>query len=339
MPPLDAGRARALNADRAKLPGARALASPRAWRAWLQAHAMATRPDTPIRLETLKLRPGRRLTVRMHVGRSTFYVKVYRPERARSVEAKYLGLARLLAGVRDLRLPRLRAADPDLGIVVWESFGGTALLPTSSPGAFRRVGRVLARVHATRLPAERIWTPARELEVLAERLADAPAATRSLAPVVASRLTGTARPRTIHRDFYADQVLIGRRRGPVAILDWDDATLGPPALDVGNALAHLELAGLRAPRLARRLPDLRRAFLDGYRTASKKNSEGAWRIWEGAALLRLSGLAWSRRRGRDPVERGPSMSMATTREEAELLAGLAEQRLGGGKRGGRRRGR
>ena len=54
------------------------------------------------------------------------------------------------------------------------------------------------------------------------------------------------RPATVvHRDLYEEQVLLGER---VGLIDLDDAALGPPELDVGNLLAHLDLLELRTKR-------------------------------------------------------------------------------------------
>jgi hypothetical protein len=47
----------------------------------------------------------------------------------------------------------------------------------------------------------------------------------------------------------------------VALIDLDDAALGPPELDVGNLLAHIELLELRR---GRDLGDGKRALLAAY---------------------------------------------------------------------------
>ena len=48
------------------------------------------------------------------------------------------------------------------------------------------------------------------------------------------------------------------------MVDLDDAAAGPPELDVGNLIAHLELLGLRGGRSLTNEID---ALLDGYATA------------------------------------------------------------------------
>jgi aminoglycoside phosphotransferase (APT) family kinase protein len=49
----------------------------------------------------------------------------------------------------------------------------------------------------------------------------------------------------VHRDLYEEQLLIGNR---VGLIDLDDAALGPPELDLGNLLAHVDLLALRNGR-------------------------------------------------------------------------------------------
>ena len=47
----------------------------------------------------------------------------------------------------------------------------------------------------------------------------------------------------MHRDLYEEQLLAGERIG---LIDLDDAALGPPELDLGNLLGHVELLALSA---------------------------------------------------------------------------------------------
>ncbi len=51
----------------------------------------------------------------------------------------------------------------------------------------------------------------------------------------------------VHRDLYEEQVLLDED-GAVGLIDLDDAALGPPELDLGNLLAHLDLLALRTGR-------------------------------------------------------------------------------------------
>jgi Ser/Thr protein kinase RdoA (MazF antagonist) len=90
------------------------------------------------------------------------------------------------------------------------------------------------------------------------------------------------RPVTVvHRDLYEEQVLLGRR---VGLIDLDDAGLGPPELDIGNLLAHLDLLELGAERpLDRAL----QALLDGYTAVRRLDEE----LLERCRVLARLGLA------------------------------------------------
>ena len=71
----------------------------------------------------------------------------------------------------------------------------------------------------------------------------------------------------VHRDLYEEQIVLGDQ---VGLIDLDDAALGPPELDVGNLLAHLDLLELRS---GEDLDRARRAFLAGYSTAVRLDPE------------------------------------------------------------------
>jgi aminoglycoside phosphotransferase (APT) family kinase protein len=71
-------------------------------------------------------------------------------------------------------------------------------------------------------------------------------------------------PVLLHRDFYGKQALIDRQ-GRVGLLDFDTLAVGEAALDLANALVHLELRGLQqhcSPRTARTAAI---GLLEGYR--------------------------------------------------------------------------
>jgi Ser/Thr protein kinase RdoA (MazF antagonist) len=63
----------------------------------------------------------------------------------------------------------------------------------------------------------------------------------------------------IHRDLYEEQVMLDAL---VGLIDLDDAAAGPPELDLGNLLAHLDF---RYPADGWRTPQkLEAALLEGY---------------------------------------------------------------------------
>src|SRR5207247_5792891 len=72
--------------------------------------------------------------------------------------------------------------------------------------------------------------------------------------------TATPKPTTcgIHRDFYADQVIVDGER--LFLLDFDLYCEGDPALDIGNFLGHITEQGLRTLSGAGALADLEGAM-------------------------------------------------------------------------------
>jgi hypothetical protein len=84
--------------------------------------------------------------------------------------------------------------------------------------------------------------------------------------------------------LYEKQVLLG---DDVGLIDLDDSALGPPELDVGNLLSHLELL---ARRSGRDLGPMGTAFLDGYLTAGASLDAALLTRCRTLSLLRLACL-------------------------------------------------
>ncbi|MFQ5570226.1 MAG: phosphotransferase [Rhodothermales bacterium] len=115
-----------------------------------------------------------------------------------------------------------------------------------------RIAEALHKLHRHGPLPKRRHTLDDELRILHERLSLTaqrhPRWTHRLDRVLhaCERLAATLpdpAPGPIHRDFYADNVLIGEDR--VYLLDFDLYGLGDPALDVGNFLGHLTEQSLR----------------------------------------------------------------------------------------------
>jgi aminoglycoside phosphotransferase (APT) family kinase protein len=203
---------------------------------------------TPMSLEELKNKPGRRRTLRALGPTGTVIVKLYASDRAATVAAR---IAALNTGPPEPTLPRLLWVEPAKHIVVLSEVPGRplreALLAGHAPDC-RRAGEALGAWHRawrSRSPAElRRHTVERELEILERRAERAPAAVGRAVRSLARDLSAPwPCPTVIHRDLYEEQVLLGER---VGLIDLDDAALGPPELDVGNLLAHVQLLSLRS---------------------------------------------------------------------------------------------
>jgi Ser/Thr protein kinase RdoA (MazF antagonist) len=217
----------------------------------------------PLALEELKRKPGRRRTLRAVGPKRTAIVKEYRSERAPIVAARVGALA---AGPPEPAVPEVLYEDPSLRLVVLSEVVGSPLrdaLLLEDLARCSRAGAALGAWHAFWLgaapPPLAPHTCERELEILrrwADR-ADAKIARR--VKRAASSLSAEWPVATVvHRDLYEDQVLLGER---VGLIDLDDAALGPPELDVGNLLAHVELLELRTGRSFAPAVD---ALLSGY---------------------------------------------------------------------------
>jgi thiamine kinase-like enzyme len=97
---------------------------------------------------------------------------------------------------------------------------------------------------------------------------------------------GDAEQAPSHRDFYDKQVLLAN--GRATLIDFDTYCMADPALDLGNFLAHLELARRQGLMPADGLHD---AFLEGYRRTAGTLPKGARvAVYEAASLLRLACL-------------------------------------------------
>jgi Ser/Thr protein kinase RdoA (MazF antagonist) len=147
-------------------------------------------------------------------------------------------------------MPRVLLCDAERRVVVLSYVPGAPLSEAVLAGdreACVRAGLALGVWHdfwEGRAPRFlRRHTSEREMEVLEARARALP---RAEAETVL-RLAGGLRPdwghpTVVHRDLYEEQILVGERIG---LIDLDDAAAGPPELDVGNLLAHLELRALR----------------------------------------------------------------------------------------------
>lgn len=129
----------------------------------------------------------------------------------------------------------------------------TGLLPgAGGEDLARRISEAARKVHESDVPTERTHTMDDELEILHERLPRVargePAWEGRIARLLEAcdRLGGgvrKAQPRGIHRDFYADQVIVNE--DGLHLIDFDLYCLGDPALDIGNFLGHLTEQALR----------------------------------------------------------------------------------------------
>jgi hypothetical protein len=241
----------------------------------------------PVALQVLKEKPGRRRTLRAIGTRRSAIVKVYASTRAPTVAAR---LAALADGPPEPRVPKvLLVAPPERTVVLSEVPGRPLrdLLLAGDVDASRRAGRAVGRWHlAWKLRRPRVLhehTVERELTILEQRAAAAGAPT---AQTVRAATAELAEPwpcsTVVHRDLYEDQIVLSER---VGLIDLDDAAWGPPELDVGNLLAHIQLMALRT---GRDLEPMSGEFLAGYADSGAPLSRDRLERCRRLALLRLA---------------------------------------------------
>ena len=158
--------------------------------------------------------------------------------------------------------------------------------------AVREAGELLAALHGqgplklpTTTPEAQLAALSKlpaELAALSPQLADQ---TRDLVANALSLYGKLDRPITsLHGDFTPDQILTGDR---VALIDFDNAVLGPAEQDLGTFLAHLEKAGCDGrldPAAAQCLFD---ELLTAYRSAGGQVDTSAVSVYAVVGILKL----------------------------------------------------
>lgn len=157
-----------------------------------------------------------------------------------------------------------------------------------------RIAAAAHKLHAAGVPAGRRHTMVDELRIIHERLGmlatTMPRWERQLDRVVRAcgGLAADVPPPLwcgIHRDLYADQIVVAGER--MYLVDFDLFCEGDPGLDIGNFLGHLVEHGLRTPRdrdaLAERHAELEEHFVELAGTATR----AAIRAYTTLTLVRL----------------------------------------------------
>jgi aminoglycoside phosphotransferase (APT) family kinase protein len=243
----------------------------------------------PVALEELKHKPGRRRTLRAHGPRGSAIAKVYASGRAPTVARR---IAALAAGPPEPVVPAVLHVDPELHLLVLSEVPGRPLrepLLNGEVADCSRVGAALGRWHAaweliapTPLDAHTID---RELEILRGRAeASSPLIAQAVGEALPHLATKWRCTTVVHRDLYEEQVLVGER---VGLIDVDDAAVGPPELDLGNLLAHVQLLERRRNR---DLAQEKQSLLDGYAMTGPALDEVLLDRCRRLTLLRLACL-------------------------------------------------
>jgi Ser/Thr protein kinase RdoA (MazF antagonist) len=243
----------------------------------------------PVALEELKRKPGRRCTFRARGPEGSAIVKIYVSDRAPLVARRVASLA---AGPPEPVVPTVLDVDPKLHLVVLSEVPGRPLREALLDGdlaACSHVGAALGGWHAS-------WdgvAPAplaghsidREIEILCSHAeAASPPVVRSVEDALPQLIGPWECTTVVHRDLYEEQVLTGAR---VGLIDVDDSALGPPELDVGNLVAHVELLEQRCER---DVAPAKRALLEAYAGTGPELDEALLDRCRRLTLLRLACL-------------------------------------------------
>lgn len=248
------------------LKGMRRIADPERGPAFLSDLLQKGDPG-PVRL--LRYKAGRRAVLRVG-GFAPALIKSY-------AEADF---AAALEGARigaELGAPWLAGLSERRHCIAWPWQKGQSLCPeaagTGPPEAWQATGQALARIHHAPMRPKRHVRRADEVaEILASsamlgwlRPDQAPRIAGLVARVRARLEESQFTPTLIHGDFSADQILFGPQE--ITVVDWDRASVGDPARDIGSFLARLDVQAidgcLGAAEHRRAVADFTEGYGDG----------------------------------------------------------------------------
>lgn len=197
----------------------------------------------------------------------------------------------------DVRVPEPVGVIPEFHMWFQRKVPGTpATRLLAEPGAETlawRIAEAIHKLHKAGIPTSRRHTMADELRILHERLS----LVAQMKPQWADRLErileacdqlGAANPeprsRYIHRDFYADHVLVDGQS--LYLVDFDLYCQGDAGLDIGNFAAHLTEQGLRTLGDPDGLQAAEQALVDRFVELAGETTRAAVRAYTTLTLVR-----------------------------------------------------
>ena len=187
-------------------------------------------------------------------------------------------------------------ADPALALYLPAVGKPLDELPSSlAADAAAGVGRWLARLHGADVRFEREVDPKAEVRDAATWAAVVAAADPDLGPValdLATRLGSMPiehadRIVPLHKDLHQRHLLVQRRAAGwrLSVIDFDEARMGDPSLDVAHLCANLDLLQQRGQD---RAADWRAVFLDEYARRAGWREGPTWPFWYAHACLKMA---------------------------------------------------
>ncbi len=227
--------------------------------------------------------------------------KTFRDMRGRELIRRHMlvsGALRKVCGTR-VRVPASVGFDPELQLAIFFWMNGTSLesLPRGHGRWLESTVDALAAIHElsigdlpifkatdeaaiVRRWSEAIRHIAPEMHVLAGKTAE-----------TLSQLSSEIRSRhlrTIHRDFYEKQVVVAD--DGVTVLDLDTLSVGDPAVDLGNLLAHLYLNSVHDPAKSAESARQSATFLDCWECRCGPVDRKSLKFFTASALFRLGAV-------------------------------------------------
>ncbi|NIU86106.1 MAG: phosphotransferase [Nitrosopumilaceae archaeon] len=145
---------------------------------------------------------------------------------------------------------------PNINMWFQEKIEGKTFTDLLREGEAKDYGQLLAKsaykIHSCGVDSGKVHTINDEIEILEDRLVQVsqkkPLLNERIKRVLAaSKILAAAipivNPKSIHRDFYQDQIIISGKR--LYVVDFDLFCKGDPALDIGNFLGHLTEFSIR----------------------------------------------------------------------------------------------
>jgi Ser/Thr protein kinase RdoA (MazF antagonist) len=286
----------------------------------------------------LRHKPGRRCTLRYDVRVGSpgterlerLYAKTFASGRGHRVYEVLTAISGARTCGPGVRVPAPLRYLPFLKLLVLREVPGAPVAPALLAGdtaMAERIADAIHALHASGLDLRRQHGPEAELAPLGDRVRRLCGACPSLAPLAIPclRLVDAWRERAFpwrwrpaHRDFYHDQILAGDHG--LSVLDFDDAAMAEPALDIANFLGHLTLLALQHPDRADAVSAVRAAFAARSRFQDPELDLESLSFLEGATLLRLAEIHLSR-------DRGEVVAAGLLHASGELLEPASSRRL------------
>jgi hypothetical protein len=169
----------------------------------------------------------------------------------------------------------------------------SALLRPDGVELAARVAEAAHKLHRANVPTDRRHGMKDELNILHEHVPlvarARPGWRRRLERILAGcdelgASVAESRRCGIHRDFYSNQVIVGRTR--VWLLDFDLYCQGDPALDIGNFMGHLTEQSLRTLGDPNALADRERAMENRFVELAGERIREAVRVYATLTLVR-----------------------------------------------------